>query len=550
MHIQNDKDLGCKNSTGIITIDEQDKNYSNKSWTQFWSLLGVANDVEDFKPIETGHADEDEIYESCIVQTNMCYEVLDDELIPIDEYWGQMPKISMLKQSKVIVFDFGSEMYIWYGKNVPLHSRRRAAELAQELFDQGYNYEDCHINPLTAAVYQGQRNGENSLTKTSKKRPEWAIFSKVTEHMETILFKEKFLDWPDYTKVIKVKPQEIKSNSIEITPCDAEEMWSNEYQDPDLILEGSHLGRGTHYYDKETLRHYEINTKSVSKWIIQEYDYQKIENEAEVPEFFSGDSYILRWEYQVTVSGRELNGNPSKHNLTGRDRCAYFIWQGKDASSNEKGAAALLTVELDREKGPQIRVAQGNEPPAFLNLFQGKLIIHQGKKGADKNRYRLFVTRGNVANEAYLLQVPCTVRQLRSRASLLLVDTEKNNLYVWHGARSLKHTKNVAVELANKLVARKSDYLFSKEPMISEVKEGEEPREVLEALGGANKQLYNSVLDGGKNCSDVTPRLFHFTDLAGQFEANEILSPLRHQHLVTPFPFEQKELYSVSQPGN
>ncbi|XP_063363239.1 uncharacterized protein LOC134652016 [Cydia amplana] len=552
-HIQNTKDLGCKYSPAIIKIDEQTKNYSNKHWNQFWSLLGVTEGVEDYTPVETGHPDEDEIFESCIVQTNMCYEVMDDELIPIKEYWGQMPKISMLNQSKTIVFDFGSEMYIWYGKNVPLESRRRAAQLAQELFDEGYNYEECHINPLNAATYQGAREDRSSPEKTSKTRPEWAIMSKVTQHMETILFKEKFLDWPDYTRVIQVKPQENKSNSIEITPCDAEEMWSNEYQDPDLILEGSHVGRGTQYYDKENMRHYEIKTKSVSKWLIQDNDYQKVESQAEIGEFFSGDSYIIRWEYQITVSGRELNGKPSKHAVTGRDRCAYFCWQGKDASPNEKGAAALLTVELDKEKGPQLRVAQGNEPPAFLNLFQGNLVVHQGKKNTDKNRFNLFVTRGNLSNEAYLLQVPCSVRQLRSRGSLLLVDTEKGRLYIWHGSRSLKHTKSIAIELANKLIARKSSYLFGanvSNVIITEVKESEEPKEVLEALGVANKQYYSSVLSGGKESGgDVTPRLFHFTDLGGQFEAHEVLSPLRHERLVTPFPFEQKELYSASQPA-
>lgn len=481
----------------------------------------------------------------------MCYEVMDDELVPIKEYWGQQPRIAMLNQAKSIVFDFGSEMYIWYGKNVPLESRRRAAQLAKELFDEGYNYEECHINPLNAATYQGARDETDSPPKVSKSRPEWAILSKITQHMETILFKEKFLDWPDYSRVIRVKPQENKSNSIEITPCDAEEMWSNEYQDPDLILEGSHVGRGTHYFDKENMRHYDIRSKSVCKWVIQEYDYQKVDNDLQMSEFFSGDSYIIRWEYQITATGRELNGKPSKHNVTGRDRCAYFCWQGKDASSNEKGAAALLTVELDREKGPQVRVAQGNEPPAFLNLFQGNLVIHQGKKDTDKSRYKLFVTRGNLSNEAYLVQVPCSVRQLRSRGSLLLADTEKGCLYIWHGARSLKHTKNIAIELANKLIARKPSYLFEVSDIkITEIKEGEEPKTVLEALGVANKQHYNSVLDGGKDCGgDVTPRLFHFSDLGGQFEANEVLSPLRHQSLVTPFPFEQKELYTDSQPG-
>jgi supervillin len=40
---------------------------------------------------------------------------------------------------------------------------------------------------------------------------------------------------------------------------------------------------------------------------------------------------------------------------TGRDRVAYWIWQGINASPNEKGLSALMTVFLDEEKGPHVR---------------------------------------------------------------------------------------------------------------------------------------------------------------------------------------------------
>lgn len=51
--------------------------------------------------IDGGHPDEDELYESAIINTNMIYEVKDEELVPLEKYWGAIPKIEMLDLNKV-----------------------------------------------------------------------------------------------------------------------------------------------------------------------------------------------------------------------------------------------------------------------------------------------------------------------------------------------------------------------------------------------------------------------------------------------------------------
>jgi len=68
-----------------------------------------------------------------------------------------------------------------------------------------------------------------------------------------------------------------------------------------------------------------------------------------------GEGYVIRWAYFV-LADRIVKDRKSRCRSTvaGRVRCAYFFWQGNDCSVNEKGAAAIMAVELDEEKGPQV----------------------------------------------------------------------------------------------------------------------------------------------------------------------------------------------------
>ena len=46
------------------------------------------------------------------------------------------------------MFDFGSELYIWQGKSVTPAQRKIGLKLAEQLWDKGYDYSSCEVNPL------------------------------------------------------------------------------------------------------------------------------------------------------------------------------------------------------------------------------------------------------------------------------------------------------------------------------------------------------------------------------------------------------------------
>lgn len=206
--------------------------------------------------IDGGHPDEDELYETAMIDTNMVYDIKDEELVPLEKYWGAIPKIEMLEPNKVLVFDFGSEMYIWSGKGASAAKKRIATHLATEMWKEGYDYSECTVCPISAASMIGRRTTSRADLKSAKDRPKWCLLAKLTQHVETILFREKFLDWPNVSGIIRVrgsKNTEEVDGTITIEPCNINSLLEENTTPVDLILEGSHLGRGTGWYDNEVI---------------------------------------------------------------------------------------------------------------------------------------------------------------------------------------------------------------------------------------------------------------------------------------------------------
>lgn len=225
----------------------------------------------------------------------------------------------------------------------------------------------------------------------------------------------------------------------------------------------------------------------------------------------------------------------------------------------------MMTVELDQEHGPQIRVSQGKEGALFLNIFKGSMMVHSGRhhlksrsgvvegrrpQSLSSSGQRLYILKGECKEEACLVQVPCQSSSLRTRGCLCLVDYSAKKATFWIGREAPAHLKDVVSSEDSPLLARMPQ--FSKES----VPEGQEPAHFKDAVG-AGKRLEVSYWTGRKliledhqdDDSSSTVRLFRVTSVSGQLVVAEVLCPFRRADVPNLMPFSQEDLYGVEQPG-
>ena len=542
------KDLGCKFARRVQTLEEEKLYGGSKSEQEFWALLGASSGDEP-KAEDAGSSDEDEEFELHVNDLNMVWEVTLDndveELVPVERSWGCVPKHDLLDPAKVLVIDFGTECYVWNGSNASFDLRKAGANLVKKVWDAGFDHSGAEKpHPGLGGAMKGER-------------PDWGVVGKINQNMETTLFKEKFLDWPDEAKVSRVNSIQVRvakaientvSGEIDIRPFDADVMNDWEGTDPNMELEGSFLGRGRGYYDKAERRQYEIETISTSVNHVNEYSVNKLGDDWRA-QFHSEDTYVIKWVYKVSLTGRDLKGNPSKHAAVGRERIACFFWQGADSKTTEKGASALMTVDIDREEGPQIKVEQGREHAVFLNLWQGRMAVHTGKRGAKRrSSWKLFILKGECSEEACLDEVPLKASSLRSIGSFVAVNSILGEIHVWHGASVPEHTRRIAEEVANRLKEEKPEEMGLKScsgVRVTVHEEGSESSELRSELGLPSQAYVNRFVGPTKS-----PRLFHMSSIAtGNFDVIETVCPRKRIDVLNTIPFSQGDLYDADQPG-
>ncbi|KAM9235128.1 villin-1 isoform 2-T2 [Leptosomus discolor] len=211
--------------------------------------------------------------------------------------------------------------------------------------------------------------------------------------------------------------------------------------------------------------------------------------------FYGGDCYLILYTYFV---GPKVNR-------------IIYIWQGRQASTDELAASAYQAVTLDQKynnEPVQVRVTMGKEPAHLMAIFKGKMVVYAGgtsRSGSEEPApsTRLFHVQGTNEYNTKAFEVAARASSLNSNDVFVL--KTPSCCYLCGDEREMGKT---VADIISK----------TEKPVIAE---GQEPPEFWLALGGKSQYANNKRLQ--EENSSVSPRLFECSNKTGTFLATEII---------------------------
>eukprot|EP01094_Clydonella_sp_ATCC50884_P024887 TRINITY_DN6370_c0_g2_i4.p1 TRINITY_DN6370_c0_g2~~TRINITY_DN6370_c0_g2_i4.p1 ORF type:complete len:1509 (-),score=458.21 TRINITY_DN6370_c0_g2_i4:8-4405(-) len=422
----------------VITLDEGKTDDNPK----FWKTLGGQKEIN-----HSTREEEGQIFVRLLRIGSK--STSRSQRIKLVHEGSTLPPREFLDTKSSTVVDCETELFVWIGKKSPVYQRKLSMLVAKKLTQE-------------------------------KHRPKWTSITRIPEGAETILFKEKFSNFPGMLPI-----------NVARTVAKGRIATSNQQEDIDVAAL-------VPYHRPEPAMYDDGSGEIVNIWRIHEFDKVEVPKE-EYGCFFSGDSYVILYKYRVE--------------LKGKDQHLVYFWQGSESTRNEKGTSAYMTVDLTTAlgDGDHHRVEQGAEPVHFLTLFPNFFVLsgkHRPDAITDEMMFSVVCDHKDVAKS---VEVPAESTNLNSMRAFLLLTAAK--AFVWHGSLSNQKEQQAAAALAALVKGTRT---------VVTIKEGSEPTEFWPVLGGKTLDYhggpsYNITLRHRR-----PPRLFSVSNASGTVKVVEL----------------------------
>ncbi|XP_008066526.1 villin-like protein [Carlito syrichta] len=248
------------------------------------------------------------------------------------------------------------------------------------------------------------------------------------------------------------------------------------------------------------LRMVDDGSGKVEVWCIQDSHRQPVDPKRH-GQLCAGHCYLVLYTYQKL----------------GHIQYLLYLWQGHRATADEMESLSHNAEELDLKYGGalvQEHVTMGSEPPHFLTIFRGQLVVFQGSaghhgKGQPASSTRLFHVRGTDSHNTRTMEVPARASSLNPSDVFLLVTA--GVCYLWFGKGCNGDQREMARAVATVVSGKNEETVL----------EGQEPPQFWEALGG--RAPYPIIKRLPEEGSSFQPRLFECYSQMGCLVLTEVV---------------------------
>uniref|UniRef100_A0A0M3K408 HP domain-containing protein n=1 Tax=Anisakis simplex TaxID=6269 RepID=A0A0M3K408_ANISI len=523
--ISKNGELGCK----AKRVEEMRSDALLSDGADFWKILTTDTDNEATSLSDSieSNAEEllnlmgeyrDEPFENLIAsEVNIVFRIDQNSMIAEIVSCLKIPDYRLLQPDANFIFDFGSEIYVWYGRSANRNGTRQAVLYAKELL----NGNVAHLSTNSRALF-----GEHFKTE---RRPKWCSLVKLSQGLSDILFESKFVNWKRSAKkgtaLIRQPAKHIsnihaincssnQSNDEQISYALGSKLAENRSKESVLLVDGDEIERIASNVFTEGLKVWVLNSElgaanEVNDELIQLWpcaDDASINNYAinKCCVFYENMCYIIKWDFRIERKNvHKLDG--TKRNVkTGRSRRVYFFWLGLQTTKKQQGLCALALRNIDKERVQHERIVQNEEPYAFVQLFRGNLIIRgcydtsnanssvralannglneditahlniassEDGGNASGHDIGLFVLIGSTQPDEYRLielntdnnnniNNNCNNKKyaiLRSHAVYVIISWRTNEIFIWYGRESLFVWREAALRVVSNIVAASNE---------------------------------------------------------------------------------------------